>query len=148
MGSTHLSLHYHVVFSTKERIRSIAPAWRDRLHRFLGGCIRQLEGTPLEVGGFEDHVHLLFGLRATHRLADILREIKSASSSMVHRELGGRLFGWQEGYGGFTVSASGVEAVRAYIRNQEEHHRRRTFEEEYRALLEAHGIEFDERFLW
>ena len=148
MPSTHLSLHYHVVFSTKERRRSITIAWRERLHRFLGGCIRQLDATPLEVGGVDDHCHLLFGLRATHRLADVLRDIKTASSSMVHREIGEPSFAWQEGYGGFTVSKSGVDVVRAYIRNQEEHHRTRTFQQEYRALLEAHGIAFEKKYLW
>jgi hypothetical protein len=87
-------------------------------------------------------------LRATHRLCDVLQEIKSASSRWVHREVGSRLFAWQEGYGAFTVSASQINAVKRYIANQEKHHRRISFQEEYRELLRLSGVEFDEQFLW
>src|SRR5262245_25418690 len=80
MGSTFLSLHYHIVFSTKERRPLIKPMWRPRLHEYLGGAIRGLGGIPEIVGGVEDHVHLLAGLRATHRLADFMQELKKASS--------------------------------------------------------------------
>lgn len=148
MPSTHLSLHYHVVFSTKERQPVIAPEWRDRLHAYLGGIVRNLDGVAESVGGVADHVHLLLGLRATHCLADLVRDVKSVSSRWVHEEIPLASFAWQEGYGAFTVSASQREMVSDYIRRQEEHHRRRTFQEEYRALLQRAGVEFDERFLW
>ncbi len=147
MPSTHLDLHYHIVLSTKERCPWIDPGRREDLHRYLGGCIRVLDAIPQEVGGVEDHVHLL-GLRATHCLADVLREIKKASSRWMHEERQMPKFSWQEGYGAFTVSSSNVDAVRRYIRTQEEHHRRRSFQDEYRELLEKHQIPFDERFLW
>ena len=125
----------------------ITSAWRDRLHAYLGGAIRTLDGVPGAVGGMADHVHLLIGLRATHTLADVLREIKSVSSKWVHEEVGVGSFAWQEGYGAFTVSASQLENVRRYIQQQEEHHRTRTFREEYLALLQRSGAEFDERYV-
>src|SRR5438552_9952391 len=147
MSSTHLSLHYHLVFRTKNHESVITSAWRDRLHAYLGGVIRTLGGAPEAVGGVADHVHLLVGLRATHTLADVLREMKSVSSAWVHEDAGVSSFAWQEGYGGFTVSASQLEKVRVYIQRQEEHHRTRTFREEYIELLQRSGVEFDERYL-
>jgi putative transposase len=92
-------------------------------------------------------VHLLVGLRATHTLADVLREIKSVSSAWVHKDVGVGSFAWQEGYGAFTVSSSQLETVSAYIQQQEEHYRTRMFREEYLALLQRSGVEFDERYL-
>jgi putative transposase len=148
MPSTHLSLHYHVVFSTKERRAWIEPAWKERLHEFLGGTVKTLGGFPESIGGTLDHVHLLFGLKATHRMADAIREIKSASSGWVHHDLKCPIFSWQDGYGAFTVSASLRATVKRYIQNQVEHHRRRSFQEEYRELLERSGVTFDERYLW
>ncbi len=148
MPSTHLSLHYQIVFSTKDRRPLIAEEWRGRLHAFLGGAMRTVAGIPGAVGGTSDHVHLLVGLRATHRLADVLREIKHSSSQWVHEEIGVKDFAWQEGYGAFTVSASSLDAVKRYIANQAEHHRRRTFQDEYVGFLKQSGVEFDERFLW
>ena len=148
MSSTHLSLHYHVVFSTKDRHRFIEPAWRDELHAYRGGCIKTVGAVPEEIGGVEDHVHLLLGLRATHCLADVLREIKTVSSRWVHEKIRMPQFSWQEGYGAFTVSRSNITSVRRYIAAQEEHHREHTFQEEYLGLLKKHQIAFDERFLW
>src|SRR5438067_9417105 len=87
MPSTHLSLHYHLVFSTKDRCPTIAPPWRERLHAFLGGVVKQIDGVPEGVGGVADHVHLLIGLGAIHRLAGVMREIKSVSSRWVHDEI-------------------------------------------------------------
>jgi len=124
----------------------ITPVWRDRLHAYLGGVIRTLDGVPDAIDGVADHVHLLIGLQATHTLADVLRETKSVSSAWVHAEIG-VAFAWQEGYGGFTASPSQLENVRACIQNQEEHHRTRTFREEYLALLQRSGVVFDERYL-
>jgi len=117
------------------------------IYAYLGGVIRTLDGAPEAIGGVVDHVHLLVGLRATHTLADVLRELKSVSSKWVHEEMGVRSFAWQEGYGAFTVSASQLENVRRYIQQQEEHHRTRTFREEYLALLQRSGAEFDERYV-
>lgn len=148
MSSTHLSLHYHLIFSTKNRHPFIGEDWRGRLHAFLGGAVRSLGGVPEAVGGTRDHVHLLAGLRANHMLADVLRDIKSASSRWVHDTVGVRDFAWQDGYGAFTVSASLNDRVRSYIARQELHHRKKTFQEEYVEFLKQSGVEYDERFLW
>jgi REP element-mobilizing transposase RayT len=148
MPSTHLSLHFHIVFSTKHREARIATEWRDRLHAYLGGEARNSGAIPEIVGGVADHVHLLLGLTATARLADVVRDIKSVSSKWVHEEQGDRAFAWQEGYGAFTVSPSLRENVRNYIARQEEHHRKRSFQEEYLELLHRCSVDFDERYLW
>ena len=147
MPSTYLSLHYHLVFGTKNREPLIAPEWRARLHDYLGGTIRGLDGFPEGVGGVADHVHLLIGLKATRCLADILRELKKASSAWVHEEIGLRSFAWQEGYAAFTVSATSRDAVRHYIANQAEHHRAKTFREELVVMLNKAGIEYDPKYL-
>jgi putative transposase len=147
MSSTHLSLHYHVVFGTKNDEPMIQPPWRRDLHAYLGGIIRTANGIAESVGGVSDHVHLLIGLRATHRLADVLRDLKSVSSGWVHDKIGMGSFAWQEGYGAFTVSAWQRDTVRRYIEQQDEHHRTRTFREEYLELLRRHGVEFDERYV-
>lgn len=133
MPSTHTSLHYHLVFATKGRTPSIEPTLHARIHSYLGGVIRGIEGIALDIGGTADHVHLLVGLKPTHTLADVLRILKGDSSKWIHEELGLKDFAWQEGYGAFTVSKSDVDDVRRYVQNQEEHHRKRSFQEEYRA---------------
>ena len=147
MPSTHLSLNVHVVFSTKERCAYIAPAWRERLHAFMGGVIRQTGAVPDAIGGVADHVHLLIGFRATHCLADIVQDVKTTSSKWVHREIGLPIFSWQEGYGAFTVGPSSRKQVKGYIANQEPHHRKKTYQEEYLELLKKAEVEFDPKFL-
>ena len=148
MPSTHLSLHYHLVFSTKDREPWLAPTPRQRVHEYLGGIIRGMGGVPHAVGGTGDHVHVLASLSATLRLADVMRELKSESSAWIHKTLGLSGFAWQEGYGGFTVSASQLEAVRAYVLQQEEHHRGTTYQQEYISMLKRELITFDEQYLW
>ncbi len=125
----------------------IVPAWRERLHEYLGGTINGLHGVSQGVGGTDDHVHLLVGLNATHCLADFMRELKKSSSTWVHREVGIANFAWQEGYGAFTVSPPTREGVQKYIANQEEHHRKKTFREEFVMMLKQAGIEFEEKWL-
>ena len=126
----------------------IVVGWRDRLHAYLGGVVNSVGGTPLSVGGTDDHVHLLIRLRATHRLADVLRELKHASSGWAHRTGEMPAFQWQAGYGAFTVSPAETSRIQAYIASQEEHHRTVSFQEEYRAFLADYGVDFDERYLW
>ena len=147
MSSTHLSLHVHVVFGTKHQRPLIRPEWRERLHAYLGGAARTLDLVPEAVGGPSDHVHLLLGFRATHCLADVMRDIKRVSSLWVHETIGEREFQWQDGYGAFTVSASMVPTVKNYVARQEEHHRQKTFQEEYVEMLHLSGVEYDERYL-
>jgi len=147
MPSTHLSLHYHLVFATRNREALIAPEWRLRLHDYLGGTIRGLGGFPEGVGGVADHVHLLAGLKATHCLADFMRELKKASSTWVHETTGMHAFAWQEGYAAFTVSPTAREGVRHYIANQEKHHGAESSREEWIDLLNQAGIEYDPKYL-
>jgi REP element-mobilizing transposase RayT len=146
MGSTYYSLHYHWVCSTKERRPLILQNWRPRFHEYIGGTARGLAGVPLKVGGVEDHVHALIGLKPTHCISDFVRELKKATSvwaAAQHEQQ----FEWQEGYSIFSVSASLVERVTKYIEGQEEHHRRHTFVEELKTLLEKHGVQYDPKYL-
>ena len=147
MPSTYLSLHYHLVFSTKNREPWVDLAWRPRLHEYLGGTVRGLDGVAEAVGGVADHVHLLVGLKSTHCLADFVRELKKASSVWVHDEMRIAGFAWQEGYAAFTVSATARDAVREYIAHQAEHHRGKAFREEWVEMLERAGVKYDARYL-
>jgi len=147
MASTYLSLHYHLIFSTKERQPVILESWRSRLYEYLSGSVDGLGGVSQGVGGVADHVHLLVGLKATHCLADFMRELKKASSVWVHDEIGVPGFAWQEGYAAFTVSAPSREAVQTYIANQTQHHQRKTFRQELKQYLEQAGIDYDPKYL-
>ena len=147
MASTYLSLHYHVVFSTKNRLPSLPEKIIPRLHDYLGGTVEGLGGFSQGVGGVSDHVHLLFGLKATACLSDFMRELKKASSVWMATEGGSPGFEWQKGYAAFTVSATSRAAVAEYIANQAEHHRKRSFREELQSMLEKAEIRYDVRFL-
>ena len=147
MPNTFTSLRYHIIFGTKNREPLLEPRLVDRMHSYLGGCVRTMGGVPLEIGGVADHAHLLVGLKPTHCVADVLRTIKKASSEWARHEMGFGTFHWQDGYSAFTVGRKGIEPLRRYIATQVEHHQTKTFEEEYREFLKAHGIEFDERYL-
>ncbi|MEM9368542.1 MAG: IS200/IS605 family transposase [Planctomycetota bacterium] len=145
--STYASLHYHLVFSTKNRVPFIKPAWQARLHEYIGGTVRNLGGFPQGVGGVEDHVHLLVGLKTTHCVADFVRDLKKGVSRWIHDELGVKPFAWQEGYGVFTVSATGRDRVKQYIANQKEHHRNLTFIDELTHMLDRAGVDYDPKYL-
>ena len=147
MGSSFISLHCHLVFSTKGRRPCIDAAWRERLFEYLGGTVNGLHGVTQGVGGTVDHVHLLVGLRATHCLADFMRELKRSSSLWVHETIGSPSFAWQEGYGAFSISAPARERVKRYIANQEEHHRKRSYRDEFKQLLKHAGLEFRDEWL-
>ncbi len=146
MPSTYLSLHYHIIFATKDRRPWFDVKWRGRMHGYLGGAIRDMGGVPQIIGGVEDHVHMLIGLRATHCLADVMRELKKNASLWAHKEIGQPYFGWQEGYAAFSVSPTARDGVRQYIENQEEHHRKESFREELVALLKRAGVEYDPKY--
>ena len=149
MPHTYSNLLTHAVFSTKDRLRTITEPMRNDLHAYLGGIIRELGGTTVIVGGIEDHVHLLLALPTELPIAECLRVVKGSSAKWVHEKWPERrTFGWQRGYAAFSVSASNAAAVSEYIRNQVEHHRKRSFEDEFKALLRRHGIGFEDRFLW
>ena len=146
MASTYLSLHYHVIFATKDRRPMIADEWRDRLHTYLGGLAKKLNGFPQGVGGVADHVHALIGLPGTIAISDFVRDFKKRSSVWIHEELGVQPFQWQTGFAAFTVGANARGGVKTYIANQEEHHRVKSSSEELRELLAKAGLEYDERY--
>ena len=138
----------HVIFSTKNRIAFLQSAeLRSEVHAYLTGTLRGLQCEPLRVGGMEDHVHILAGLSRTTSLAELVKKLKT-SSTMTIKAKGHSHFSWQSGYGVFSVSQSTKESVIAYIANQEIHHRKMTFQEEFRSFLAKHGIAFDERYVW
>lgn len=141
MGST-----YHWICSTKHRRTLIAAEWRSRFHQYLGGTVRGLDGVALKVGGVEDHVHLLMGLKPVHRISDFVRELKKAGSSWI-RQTAEEQFHWQDGYSIFSVSVAALVDVANYIARQEEHHRKETFEDELKRLLEEHGVRYDPKYL-
>jgi putative transposase len=146
MGSTFYSLHHHVIFSTKDRRPLIKGSWRSRLHEYLGGVVRGLGGVAEKIGGVEDHIHMLLSLKTALAPADVLREVKKASSVWAIANYD-PLFGWQEGYGIFSVSWTHCQSVGRYIENQEQHHSKRSFKEELRRILKRNGVTFDESWL-
>ena len=142
MPSTYFSLNAHIVCATKHRHPYFQPDIIQDAHRYIGGVIKGLGAEPLIVGGVEDHIHLLVSYKTTHCVADLVREFKKSSTSWLRHEV--PEFAWQEGGGVFSVSPERVPQVRKYIENQVEHHRKKTFREEYIELLRFAKIEFDE----
>jgi putative transposase len=148
MGS-FTQLTYHVVFATKYRKPSIRDDVRERLYEYIGGTIRSKKGRLLQIGGVLDHVHILAHMSASLAVADVVRDIKANSSRWMNEQPEvTETFEWQKGYGAFTVSYSQIEIFRAYIQNQQEHHKKRTFQEEYIELLRRHNIEYRLEYLF
>jgi putative transposase len=142
-------LHIHLVFSTRSREPVLSDVIRDSLHRYMAVVLQNLGCPAMLINSVEDHVHLLFDLGRTVPISKVVEEVKKSSSKWLKTQ--GRAFGdfsWQAGYGAFAVSESNVPAVREYIARQREHHRKKTFQEEYRQFLERHHIAFDERYVW
>jgi REP element-mobilizing transposase RayT len=149
MSQTLTNLLVHLVFSTKERQPIIPQSHRERLHSYIGGIIRAEGAEPLMIGGTSDHVHAAIKMPATQAVSDLVRVVKANSSKWANdSRMSECRFAWQNGYGAFSVSASQIGKVRAYIGRQVEHHRTTTFKEELLALLTKHGMEHDPRHLW
>jgi putative transposase len=140
----------HVVFSTKHREPHLStPELRGTMAGYMVGTLRNLKCPSLLIGAVEDHVHIFCAVHRTMAIARLVEEVKTSSSARIKEEGPSlRNFHWQNGYGVFSVSPSNAEQVKTYLANQEEHHRKRTFQEEYRLMLERHGIEYDERYVW
>lgn len=136
----------HIIFSTKDRQCLLAPAWRSRLHAYMNGVIQNHECIPICIDGPEDHIHAVLALGRTITVADLMQEMKVATSKWAKSE--DPSFAWQAGYGAFSVSESKLAEVVAYVRNQQEHHHHVSFQDEYRQFLQRHGIAFDERYVW
>ena len=140
----------HVVFSTKHHVPFLRdPDLRSRLHAYIAGALQSIGCEPILIGGVEDHLHILCNLSRSVTIAALVEESKKGSSKwMKNQGTAYRDFYWQNGYGAFSVSESKVEKVRTYVANQEEHHRERSFQDEYRALCAKHGVAIDERYVW
>jgi REP element-mobilizing transposase RayT len=144
---SYTNLLYHIVYGTKGRVPMITSELRSRLHEYLGGIVKGLNCLPIEINGMAEHVHLLVRIRPTISISDFLSKLKSNSSNWARRQTGGR-FAWQVRYGAFTVSESQAGTVRQYIRDQEKHHRKMSFQEEFESLLKGNRIDFNEDYLW
>jgi REP element-mobilizing transposase RayT len=139
----------HTIFSTKHRHPFFKDTeLRERTFGYLGGVSKTLDCLPIQIGGYVDHVHLLTTLPRTLAIADAVKEIKRVGSGWVKENADITNFAWQTGCGVFSVSESQVSKVKSYIQGQEEHHRTRTFQEEYRTFLDRHQIPYDERYVW
>jgi REP element-mobilizing transposase RayT len=138
----------HIIFSTKHREPFIGPEIRPRLHAYLVGILDNLKSPSLQTGGVADHVHILFALGRTISQADLVEEVKKSSSKWMKAEGGVARFTWQAGYGTFSIGESQADTVIHYIQNQEEHHRKVTFQEEFRKFLEKYKVAYDERYVW
>ena len=148
MSDTHHMLLYHFVFSTKNRRRWLEPAHQPMIFDYIGGTIRNLGGVSIRVGGWLDHVHLLVKLKTTHCIADFMRELKAGTSKHFNESTTSlQKFGWQDGYGAFTVSSFRKDRLVEYIDNQELHHRTEDSRTEYLKMLDVHGVEYNERYI-
>jgi REP element-mobilizing transposase RayT len=141
--------YIHLIFSTKGRAHSLHEEMQMEMFRYIAGICVACDCLPVEIGGYTNHIHALFLLSKKLPLIKIVEEIKSYSSKWIKQK--GEVyqnFYWQGGYGAFSINPSEVDMVIDYIRNQKEHHRKKTFEEEYRAFLTKYGVDFDERYVW
>lgn len=149
MGQSLVRNYVHIVFSTKHRQPLIHPPFEQELHAYIGGICRELESPVLIVGGYTDHVHILCMLSKKVALMAFVQKIKASSSKWYktkHPEL--QNFYWQDGYGAFSVSSGNIDSIINYIKNQHEHHSKKSFQEEYRMLLKEYNVEYDERYVW
>ena len=149
MGQSLVQVYVHVVFSTKGRKPLLkSDEHRDRLHAYLNGTCKNQSSPAVIVGGVEDHVHLLVRLGKTIEISKLILSLKKDSSAWVKNELNIGNFYWQSGYGAFSVSPSHVEGLTHYIANQQEHHRKESFQDEFRRLCLKYGVEIEERYVW
>jgi putative transposase len=149
MSQSFDAMFVHLVFSTKHRSPTIRPTWADRMYEYIGGIVANRQGKLLAANGMSDHVHLLVSFGRKWSLADLLRDIKAGSSKWVHDNFAeDNAFGWQDGYGAFSVSASNLEDAKKYIADQQRHHQKMTFQEELLILLRKHGLTWDDRYIW
>lgn len=149
MPQSLANLYIHLIFSTKERIPHLAKELRPELHAYMATVLANLNSPAVIINSVEDHAHILFNMGRTVTLAQVVEDVKKSSSKWIKTQ-SRRLdkFSWQAGYGGFSVSASNVSKVTTYIQNQEEHHRAKTFQDEFRTFLKKHKIDYDERYVW
>lgn len=149
MGQSLVKNYIHIIFSTKYRQQLIHPPVEAELHSYLGGICKKLECQPLITGGYTDHIHILCMLSKKIALMKLVEEVKSHSSKWIKTKGNDYSnFYWQDGYGAFSVNPGAVDTVIAYIANQKEHHRKKTYQDEYRVFLRKYEVEYDERYVW
>jgi REP element-mobilizing transposase RayT len=149
MADTYAALHYHIVFSTKYRSPWITVDVEERIWTYLGGIARKYDMQPLQIGGLEDHLHLVLGIPPTIAVSKAVQLLKGGSSRWIRTSLDGlEDFGWQDGYGAFTISQSVLASTVSYVERQRAAHLARSFQAEYLALLDRHGISYDPRYIW
>ncbi len=149
MPQSLAQIYTHLIFSTKNRAPALDSSLHESLRAYLGGILRTFDSPSLAIGCVADHVHLLYSQSRKIALIQVVEEIKKSSSKWLKSQRSElRRFYWQAGYGAFSVSASKLEAVRRYVLNQESHHRKMTFQEEFRRFLEEYGVAYDERYVW
>ena len=145
--ASYSKMHFHIVFSTQHRVACLDKRWREELWAYMAGTINGLGGHARNVGGWKDHVHILADLKPTQTVADMVREVKKASTQWVRTNAGIGKFQWQDGYAAFTAGWRELDVLDRYITNQEEHHNRRSFLKELTTFLEEAGVEFDPKYL-
>jgi REP element-mobilizing transposase RayT len=149
MPNTYTQIHIQVVFAVQNRQSLIQAPWQDRLYQYITGIIQSHSHKVLQIGGMPDHVHLLFGMRPTQALSELMKKVKGRSSTWINQNrLARGHFSWQEGYGAFSYAKTQVPQVIRYIKNQEQHHQHKTFLEEYHELLDEFDIDFDDRYVF
>ena len=147
MANTYTQIYMHVIFAVKGRESMIRPEWQDDLYRYMAGALKNHEHTPYIINGMEDHVHLLFGMTPKESLSELVQSLKIQSTKHIKEQYGCLSFAWQSGFGAFSYSKSFLPAVSNYIANQKEHHKKRSFDDEMREILEKAEIEYDERYI-
>lgn len=149
MANTYTQIHIQTVFAVQNRQSLIDDVWKDELYKYITVIIQNNDHKVLQINGMPDHVHCLFGLRPVQALSDLMKQVKQDSSKWINQNnLAKGKFSWQEGFGAFSYSKSQLPRVIKYIQNQQKHHKIKTFREEYLALLEAHGADYDERYIF
>jgi putative transposase len=149
MANTYTQIHIQTVFAVQNRHCIIQQRWKEELYKYISGIVQNNKHKILAINGMPDHVHILFGFRPAQSLSDLMQDIKGSSSRWINEEKFTRgKFSWQEGYGAFSYSKSDVPKVLEYIKHQEEHHKKKSFSEEYKDLLEEFEIDYDQRFVF
>ncbi|MDX9881838.1 MAG: IS200/IS605 family transposase [Prolixibacteraceae bacterium] len=149
MANTFTQIHIHAVFAVQNRLSLINKSWQERLYKYIIAIMQKHGHKVLSIGGMPDHVHILFGFRPTQALSALIQEVKRDSSEWINKEkLAMGKFSWQEGYGAFSYSKSHISRVANYIEKQDDHHKKKTFLEEYKKILTDMGLEYDEKYIF
>lgn len=148
MANTYSQIYIHIIFAVQGRENVIKKAWKSELYAYMGGIIKNLGSKPLVINGMPDHVHIFIGHNPATTISNLVEELKTSSNKFIKENFSNRTFKWQKGYGAFSYSRSQIDTVIKYINNQEEHHKKHTFREEYLKFLEVFEVEYDERYVF